>query len=75
MYIDIADDRNDNRLSMLLLCHSDIILHRHAKPLFLYPQIPYSQAYDHSVTVGLTHTTLLIETPLVLTRWRNLIHS
>ena len=37
--------------------------------------MPYSQASDHSVTVGLTNTMLLISTPLVETLWRNLIHS
>ena len=35
--------------------------------------MPYSQASDHSVTVGFTKTILLIGTPLVVTCCRNLI--
>ena len=37
--------------------------------------MPYSQAFEHSVTIGLTNTMLLIGAPLVETCWRNLIHS
>ena len=35
----------------------------------------YFQASNHSVTVGLKNTMLYIGTPLVVTHWRNLIHS
>ena len=37
--------------------------------------MPYSQESAHSVTDGLTRTMLLIGIPLVVTCWRNFIHS
>ena len=55
--------------------HAAGILHRHARPFSLYPPISYSQASDHSVTDGLKNNMLLIGTPLVVTRWKNFIHS
>ena len=75
MQIDISDARNSNSFSVIFLFHSNAIIHCHAKTLLLQPTMPYSQASDHSVTVGLTNTMLLISTPLVETLWRNLIHS
>ena len=72
--IDISDTRNYNRFSVSLPCNSNVILHRHAKPLLLQPPMTYSQAPDHSDNVGLTKTMLLIWTPLVVTRWSDLIH-
>ena len=56
-------------------CHAEGILHRHARPLYLYPPIPYSQASNHIITDGLKKTMLLIGTPLVVTCWRSFIHS
>ena len=70
-----ADDRNYRRFNMILTCHAAGILHHHARPFSLYPPMTYSQAYDHSVTDGVTNTMLLIGTPLVVTCWRNFIHS
>ena len=75
MYIDIVDARNSNRFSVSSLFHYYGILHLHAKPFSLEPPMPYSQASDHSVTVDLTMTMLLIGTPLVDKRWRDLIHG
>ena len=75
MQIDIVNARNSNRFSVIFPCHSDGIIHHHTRPLALYPPIKYSQAFDHSVNDGLTNTLLLIGTPLVVTRWRNFIHS
>ena len=75
MYIDIVDARNSNRFSVSSLFHYYGSLHHHAKTLSLEPPMPYSQASDHSVTVDLTMTMLLIGTPLVDKRWRDLIHS
>ena len=70
-----ADERNSRRFNVSFPCHSEGIFHLHARILSLYPPMPYSQAYDHSVTDGLKKTTLLIGTPLVVTSWRNFIHS
>ena len=43
---------------------------RHAIPLSFYPPIPYSQASNHSVTVGFVKTMLFISTTFYVTRWR-----
>ena len=74
MYIDITDTRYPNRFIVSLPCHSDGILHFHDNLLLLQLPIKYSQASDHSVTVALKKTVLLIGTPLEDTHWRNLIH-
>ena len=74
MYIDITDTRDPNRFIVSLPCHSDGILHFHDNLLLLQLPIKYSQASDHSVTVALKKTVLLIGTPLEDTHWRNLIH-
>ena len=68
------DARNSRRLNMSFPYHSEGIIHHHARPLLLQPPIPYSQAYDHIFTDGLTKTMLLIGTSLVVTCWRNFIH-
>ena len=70
-----ADARNSRRFNLSFPCHTEGIMHRHASPLSLYTPMPYSQAYDHSITDGLTKTMLLIGTPLVVKYWRNFIHS
>ena len=70
-----ADARNSRRLNVILPCHAEGIFHRHARPLSMYPPMPYSQASGHSVTEGLTKTMLLIGTPLVETYQRSFIHS
>ena len=70
-----ADARNSRRFNVIFPCHAEGILHRHDRSLSLYPPMPYSWAYYHSVTGGLTKTMLLIGTPLVVTCWRNFIHS
>ena len=48
---------------------------RHAMPLSFYPPITYSQASDHSVTVGVVNTMLLIGTPVSATHWRIFIQK
>ena len=73
--IDIVDAMYSNRFSLSFLFHSDGILHCRDKPLFLQNPMPYSQTSEHSVTVGLTKTMMLIVTSLVVTLWGNLIHS
>ena len=75
MYIDIADNGNSNRFSVIFLCHSDGIIHSHAKPLSLQPPMKYLHAPYHSFNVGLTNTMLLIGTPLVAICRSNSIHS
>ena len=70
-----ADARNSRRFNVSFPCHASGIFHRHAMPFSLYPPMPYSQASYHTVTNGLTKTTLLIGTPLVVTCLRNFIHS
>ena len=70
-----ADARNSSRFNVSLPCHAAGILHCHARQFQLYPLMPYSQASEHSVTDDLTKIMLLIGTPLVVTCWRNLIHS
>ena len=70
-----ADARNSRRFNVIFPCHDAWILHSHDRPFSVYPHIPYSQALDHSVTDGFTKTMLLIRTPLVVTCWRNFIHS
>ena len=37
--------------------------------LSLYPPIPYLQAFDNSVTVGVVKTILFISTPFSVTHW------
>ena len=72
----VTDDaRNSRRFNVSFPCHASEIFHRRARPFSLHPPMPYSQASDHSVTDGLTKTMLLIGNPLVVTCWRNLIHS
>ena len=75
MWMVTDDDSTSTRFNVSLRCHTEGILHHHARPLSLYPPMPYSRASDHSVTDGLTKTMLLIGTPLVVTCWRNFIHS
>ena len=75
MQIDIIDVMSYNRLSVSFQCHSGGIMHIRARLLSLQPPIMYSQASDHSVTVGMKKTMLLIGTPLAVIRWKNLIHS
>ena len=70
-----ADARNYRRLNVSFPCHSEWIIHHYARPLLLYPPMPYSQASGHSVTDDLTKTMLLIDIPLVVKYWRNFIHS
>ena len=70
-----ADARNSRRFNFIFPCHSEVILHFYARPLSLYPPMPYSQAFDHSVTDGLKKTMLLIGTPLVVTCLSNFIYS
>ena len=45
---------------MSFICHAAGVFHRHARPFFLYPPMPYSHASDHSVPDGLTNIVLLI---------------
>ena len=73
--MDVIDASNSRRFSVSFPRHTDGIIHRHARPLSLYPPIPYSKASDNSVTDGLTKTMLFIGTPLVVKRWRKFIHS
>ena len=75
MYMDTANARNSRRFNESFLYHSEGILHRHARPLSLYPPISYSREYYHSVIDGLKNTMLFIGTPLVVTCRRNFIHS
>ena len=75
MYMFTAGARNDRSFNVNLTCHIEGTIHCHARPLLLYLSMPYSQVSDHSVTDGLTKTMLLIGTPLVVTCWRNFIHS
>ena len=75
MQIDIVDARNQNRFSVSFLFHYYGILHCHANTLLMDPPMTYSQASEYSVTVDLKKTMLLIGTPLVDKRWRDLIHS
>ena len=70
-----ADARNSSRFNVSFPCHAVGIIHRHARPFSLYPPMTYSQASEHSVTDGLTKTVVLIGIPLVVTCWRNFIHS
>ena len=70
-----ADARNSRRLNVSFPCHASGILHRHTRPFSMYPLMPYSQTSDHSVTDGLKETILLIGNPLVVTCWKNFIHS
>ena len=74
MYIVTADASNSRRSNVSFPCHTEGILHRQARPLSLYPPMPYSQAYEHSVTDGLTNTMLFIGTPLMVICWGNFIH-
>ena len=73
--IDISYAMDSNRFSVSFLFHSDGILHCRSKTLSLQPPMSYFQASGHSVTIGLTKTMLLVGTPLVVTRWGNLMHS
>ena len=43
---------------------------RHVMPLSLYPPIPYSQASNHSVTVGVMNKMLFIGTVVSVTHCR-----
>ena len=52
MYMVPADARNSRRFNMSFLCHAELIIHRHSRPLLLWPPMSYSQASDHSVTDG-----------------------
>ena len=70
-----ADASSSRMFNVTFPCHVLGIFHLHARPFSLYPYLPYSQASDHKVTDGLTKTVLLIGTPLVVTCWRNFIHS
>ena len=72
----VTDDAsNSSSFNVSLPFHAEGILHRRARPLSLYPPMPYSQASDYRVTDGLTKTMLFIGTPLVVTCWRNFIQS
>ena len=75
VYIDIAEARNSIRLSVRTPCYSGGIFQRHAMHLSLHPLIPYPQALDHSVTVGVVNTILFIGTPLYVTHCRIFIQS
>ena len=70
-----SDARNSRRFNVIFPCHASGIFHCHARPFSLYPPMPYSQASDHSVIDGLTKTMFLIGTPLLVTCWRDFIHS
>ena len=59
-----ADDRNSRRFNVSFPCYAEMIIHRHARPLLLYPPMLYSQASEHCVNDGLTKTMLLIWDPL-----------
>ena len=75
MYMVTSDASNYRRFNVIFQCHDEMILHRHARPLSLYPPMSYSREYYHSVTDGLKNTMLFIGTPLVVTCRRNFIHS
>ena len=75
MYMITADASNSNRFNVNYPCHSEGIIHRHARPFLLYPPMPYSQASNHSVTDGLKKIMLLIGTLLVVTCSSNFLHS
>ena len=75
MQMVIADARNSRRFNVSFPSQAEVIIHLHDRPLLLNPQMPYSQASDHSVNDGFIKTMLLIGTPLVVTCWRNFIHS
>ena len=48
---------------------------RHVMTFSLYPTIPYLQASDQSVTVGVVNTMLFIRTPISSTHWKIFIQS
>ena len=75
IYMVTADIRNFRRFNVSFSLQAEGILYRHARPLLLYPPMTYSHVSDQSVTDGLKKTMVLIGTPLVVTCWRNFIHS
>ena len=61
---------NLSRFSVSTPCCLVGMYQRHAMPFSFYPPIPYSQASDHSVTVGVMSNMLFIGTPFSVTYWR-----
>ena len=75
MYIDTPEARNYSRFIVITLFHSRGIYQRYAMNLSFNPLIPYTQALDHSVTVGDVKTMLFIGTTFYVTHCRIFIQK
>ena len=74
IYIETDEARKYRSFSVNTPCYSGGMYKLHDMPLSLYPMIPYPQASNHSVTVGVVKNMLFIGTPLSITHWRIFIY-
>ena len=70
VYIDTKEARNSSSFSVSTTFHLGSMYQSHSMPLSLYPLIPYFQALDHSVTVGIMKNRLFIGTPSSVKNWK-----
>ena len=70
VYIDVGKANNSGTFNVREPCHIGWMRQRHAMTLLLYPPIPYFQASDYSVTIGMVNNILLTWTNFILNHCR-----